>query len=253
MLAEWFSCFALQVKPDHYPVRIYAEQTSELVFNLTRAASGSEFASSVRLCAAVLQSGPGGPLDGEGVVVRRARPGYFDESPGRSPSATGEAAGGRAPAGGRLQHSGRRLQQGDHKNIVNQRNSGGSTVWSQHSRSLKDGGIPGRGEAPSPVRTIGSIVRGAQALVASSGGGGGLPAAAVADAAVLAAGYQLSQQPFNASAWQKLAETRAHEGPLALTVALNPVPQSVFRPLKTQHLSHGLQLSQGFASQPSQC
>lgn len=228
------------VKPDHFPARIYADKTSELVYNLTRSAAGSDASSNIRLCAALLRSSSG--------TGRR------------------EDMGGNGTSdGGGVKDAGRRLKQAGSGTSPQYRisNSNGGNVISYSAGLPKSGdlgnGPPANGTKSSvsnsnsnsnptssvsdlstpEVRTAGGIastVAGTSGLSTageSSGGSGDSGgarnrsgaidgsqlAAALKDASVAAAAFQVTQQPFNSSAWQRLANTRTslHADPVSVT------------------------------------
>ena len=88
------------VEPELRPQRIYANQTSELVYNLSRDAARSQLASDLRLCAAILQPPPGdgGPQQ-RPAAQQGSGAGYPDQS----------VTGG--PGDGSVVPLGRRLRQ----------------------------------------------------------------------------------------------------------------------------------------------
>ena len=89
------------VEPELRPQRIYANRTSELVYNLSRDAARSQLASDLRLCAAILQ-----PLPGGGGPAQQ--PAMQQGAGGRNPAQTGA---GRPEEGSIVPPGRRRLRQ----------------------------------------------------------------------------------------------------------------------------------------------
>jgi len=95
------------VEPKTMPQRIYADQTAELVYNISRDAAASQLASDLRLCSAILQPPTGGnvgvpheqpaedqPEDGAVVPPgRRLRQDSIAEQGGDFPAAVAASAG----------------------------------------------------------------------------------------------------------------------------------------------------------------
>ena len=104
------------VEPKTVPRRIYANQTAELVYNISRDAAASQLASDLRLCSAILQPPAGNVGDAheqqaaaqpeDGAVVppgRRLRQQTTEEQGGDFPAgvaANADSAGGSATAAG---------------------------------------------------------------------------------------------------------------------------------------------------------
>ena len=122
------------VKPDHYPARIYSSDTSELVYNLTKAAAGSDAASSIRLCSALLQSNSG--------TRHSANPGYKFQPgyPEGGVDQRGDNGRKGAHDGKGGNDGGRRLQQDGGGFSPQHRISNGGSSSSSSSDSSSSGG-----------------------------------------------------------------------------------------------------------------